>query len=653
MCGIAGIWGPEPERARLEAMVEALRHRGPDDEGLYANSRVALGMARLAVIDLSPAASQPMSNADKTVWIVYNGETYNFRDLRRELEAKGCEFTSNSDTEVVLKLYEHFGDDFLLRLRGMFALAVYDKRGGPGRERLVLARDQLGIKPLLYSHVNGGLVFASEMKALLAGGLISPEMDPIALRMLLTYGSVYQPRTMLKRVKMLPPAHRLIVDQRGERLERYWSLGLNRRAGLRNRPYAELEEEVAQVLEESVRLQMVSDVPLGAFLSGGVDSSLLVALMTQAAGHRIKTFSVGFGDEGSDMDETAEAGRTAKFLGADHTRVVVDGADVAARIEHIAAGLDQPSVDGVNSYFVSLAARRAVTVAISGTGGDELFAGYPWFAQMALYQKEAQKEPFKAAARSLLSAAVNNRFFDRLLLGPKAEAINRARGQAGFIAQYANNYQIFGVMGAARMLPPHLRGPAQAGRSLAADLAALDELPRSSAVERSCALCLRGYTNNQLLRDIDAVSMAHSLEVRVPYLDVPLLDLSLSLPDSAKMGNLDLSLDPITATYRQMGSKKILIDAGRNRGLLPPGIDQQPKRGFAMPFADWLGGPLRDVFQDALSDRAIAERGWLNPQAAASVRERFLAGQLSWAQPWLLMMLELWGRTVLDKAPAK
>ena len=650
MCGICGIWGAKAEQSTVQSMVEALRHRGPDDQGVHLDSGAALGMTRLAVIDLSPAARQPMSNPDGTVWIVYNGEAYNFADLRQELEAKWYAFASNSDTEVVLRLYEHYGDDFLTRLRGMFALAVYDKRGGPGKERLVLARDQLGIKPLLYSQADGALVFASEMKALLASGLISPEIDPVGLRMLLTYGSVYQPRTMLQKVKMLPPAHCLVVDHQGQRLERYWSLGLDRYPDLRHQTYPELEEAVAQALAESVRLQMVSDVPLGAFLSGGVDSSLLVALMTKAAGHRIKTFSVGFGAEGADIDETTEAGHTAEFLGADHTRVMVSDVDVRQRIEHIAASLDQPSVDGVNSYFVSLAARRSVTVAISGTGGDELFAGYPWFAQMALFQKQAQKEPFKALARALIAAVANQRFFDRMLLGPKAEAVNRARGMAGFVTQYANNYQIFGVLGAANLLAPHLRGPAQAGRSLAADLAALDELPKSSAVERSCALCLRGYTSNQLLRDIDAVSMAHSLEVRVPYLDVPLLDLSLSLPDSVKMGDMGRPLDPSMATYRELGSKKILIDAGRRRGLLPDDIDLQRKRGFYMPFDAWLKGAMRDVLEDTLTEAQVRARGWLAPGEVSAVRRRFLAGQISWVQPWLLMMLELWGRTVLDKA---
>src|SRR5437868_10232580 len=286
MCGIAGIWGSD-DREAVAAMVGAMYHRGPDDLGTFFDARVGLGMTRLAIIDTTNRGHQPMQTPDGQIMTVYNGELYNFRYERDLLVKKGCEFRSTSDTEVVLRMYEHYGDDFLLRMRGMFALAIYDKRRGPGNERLLLARDQMGIKPLLYAHIGDRLIFASEIKALLASGLISPQIDPVSLELLLTYGSVYQPRTILRGIKMLLPAHRLIVEGGGERVERYWSLGLDRREGLRLRPYEELVEEMASVLEESVRLQMVSDVPLGAFLSGGVDSSLLVALMArQVTGHR-------------------------------------------------------------------------------------------------------------------------------------------------------------------------------------------------------------------------------------------------------------------------------------------------------------------------------------------------------------------------------
>lgn len=646
MCGICGVWGPDGDRA-VSAMVAAMRHRGPDDSGTYHDASIALGMTRLAIIDVSPAGHQPMCNAEGTVWIVYNGEVYNFQDERRALEAKGYSFASSSDTEVVLRLYEEYGDDFLSRLRGMFALAIYDRRGG--RERLLLARDQFGIKPLLIARAGHRLVFASELKALLTSDLLRRDIDPVALRQLLTFGSVYQPRTILRGVSMMPPAHRLIVEAGQERLERYWSLGIDRHPYLRRAPYEEQVSEVTRVLEESVRLQLVSDVPLGAFLSGGVDSSLLVAMMMRNVAQRVKTFSVGFETEGAAIDESGDAARMAAFLGTDHTTVQVSGKHVRDRIVHIAASLDQPSVDGVNSYFVSLAAHQGVTVAVSGTGGDELFAGYPWFRTMVVDQRRIAARPWNARAKGCLAAVARQPVFDLLLLGRSAALVRMARQCAGFRSRYASCYQIFGAPDTARLLAADLRQQAQAGRAAHFDLDAFDELPEGSAIERVSGLCLRGYTTNQLLRDIDAVSMAHSLEVRVPYLDPVVADVALSLPDSTKLGSPihpDLSGQ---GTYQDLGTKRVLLDVAR--AWLPPDFGDKPKRGFAMPFDRWLRGPLRDVLTDTLSEGTVRTRGLLDVQEATALRDGFLAGHLGWAQPWLLMILELWCREVLDQVP--
>jgi asparagine synthase (glutamine-hydrolysing) len=652
MCGICGMWG-SPDEGAVRAMMVAMRHRGPDDSGLYADEQVSLGMTRLAIIDTSAAGHQPMRNGDGSIWAVYNGETYNFQSERALLEARGHVFLSNSDTEVVLRMYEQYGDDFLNRMRGMFALALYDRRGGPGRERLLLARDHFGIKPLLYARTGGRLVFASEVKALLASGLVEPEVDPVALRLLLTYGSVYQPRTILRGVSMLPPAHRLVVEGGRERVERYWSLSAGRRPELRGRPYEELVAEVSAVLEESVRLQMVSDVPLGAFLSGGVDSSLLVALMARAAGSRVKTFSLGYGDEGRQFDETDEAERTARFLGTDHTRVRVSGADVRDEIHDFARGLDQPSVDGINTYFVSKEARRAVTVAISGNGGDELFVGYRWFISMVRDESRRRARPVEAAARALLAALARRPLLDPLLSsGRVGHVLHRARGLAGFTTVYGNNYQIFGPRGAARLISPELRGAAQSGRSLERDLAALDEVADGSTIQRVSGLCLRGYNSNQLLRDSDAVSMIHSLEVRVPFLDPVVADVALALPDGAKLGGVAGAANGDgPPTYRSTGAKRILFDVGRH--LLPADFDLQPKRGFLMPFNAWLTGPLREVFLDTVTEESVRARGLLNVEGVADVRGAVLrGGRFGWMRPWLLLTLELWCREVLDRAAA-
>ena len=648
MCGIAGIVGSSlPED--ILAMVAAMHHRGPDDSGIYRDGGVALGMTRLAIIDTSAAGHQPMRSRDGLVFIVYNGETYNFRQERAILEARGHGFESRSDTEVVLRMYEAYGDEFLLRLRGMFALAIYDTRRGEGKERLLLARDHLGIKPLLYCRTRGRFLFASEMKAMLASGLVAREVEPEALRLLLTFGSVTQPYTMVKGVKMLLPGYRLIVEGGAERTERFWQLGTGRRAQeIAGLPYPELVSVVRADLEESVRLQMVSDVPLGAFLSGGVDSSLLVALMARNSNLRVKTFSVGFETEGASIDETGDAEKTARFVGTDHTRVVVTGRQVRERIHHIAAALDQPSVDGVNSYFVSLAARQGVTVAISGTGGDELFAGYPWFITMVAGAQRDFEHLWRSRIGMLAASFARLPVFDRLACHERVGGRLQAwRGRYGFVARYVRIYQIFGAYGAAHVLSPAMRSQAAAGREPALDAEEADEIQMAAPLERVTALCLRGYTQNQLLRDIDAVSMAHSLEVRVPFLDPLLADLALSLPREAKLGSLTGVRNPETASYRETGTKRILVDAGE--GLLPPGLDRQPKRGFAMPFDAWLKGPLREVFDDALSGPAVRRRGFFDESVVNRLRKGGLAGAVGWPQPWLLMMTELWCREVLDR----
>jgi asparagine synthase (glutamine-hydrolysing) len=645
VCGICGIFGDAPE-GRVENMVSAMYHRGPDDSGILRDEGVTIGMSRLAIIDTTPTGHQPMSNPDGSIHIVYNGETYNFQSEREFLRKKGYNFTSETDTEVVLRMYEHYGDDFLGRMRGMFALALYDRRKGRGKARLVLARDQIGIKPLLYARAGSRFLFASEIKALLASGLVERKVDPEALRLLLTHGSIPQPLTILAGVRMLLPGHRMIVEEGVERIELYWKLESGRRKDLRDRPYEDLVREVRSSLEESVRLQMISDVPLGAFLSGGVDSSLLVTLMSRISRHKVKTFSVGFGAEGAHMDETDDAERIASFIGTDHRRILVTGEDLRDRIAHIASSLDQPSIDGVNSYFVSMAARQGVTVAISGTGGDELFAGYPWFLSMSSAYEYDRLHPRAAKLKRALGSLCQRSPFDSWMDGPAGIAIERGRSLSGFVSMYARCYQIFGTRGAAKILSPDLRKIVRLGREPALDILG-DELPGAKPVERVTALCLRGYTQNQLLRDIDAVSMANSLEVRVPFLDPALVDLALSLPSTVKLGDPPNRKHPGKGTYRETGAKKILIDAGK--GLLPDGMDLQEKRGFGMPFCSWLNGPLRDVFEDVLSPAAVRERGFFDAGIVQSLKENFQQGRGGWARPWLLMMTELWSREVLDR----
>lgn len=636
MCGICGMIGPGAGQA-VRAMTSALHHRGPDDYGVADFGDASLGMARLAVLDLTAAGHQPMFSPDGQVCLVYNGETYNFRELRIFLEKRGHTFTSQCDTEVILRLYLELGSEFVTRLRGMFALAVLDRRGGPGREKLMLARDPFGIKPLLYYHLGAQIVFSSELKSLLVSSAVPREIDPQSLRLLLTYGSVTQPHTMLRGVAMLPPGHTLTLVGSHVRLHRYFHMesSLPEATML---PYPQQVEALRSVLRESVRLQMVGDVPVGAFLSGGLDSALLCALMLESGATRLNTFSVGFEEEGSDLDESEEALATATHLGVNHHHVLVRGQDVAEEISHIARALDQPSVDGVNAYFVSRSARERVTVALSGTGGDELFAGYPWFGHMADWAR-LQKRGLLRKGRNLLGNALSLPLFDPLAHGPLGHWLEERRSEAEFLGQWAKRHYIFGPTGAARLLAPHLRRPASSGRAMTLDIAHQDELADMSPLCRASALCLRGYTPNQLLRDIDCVSMAHGLEVRVPYLDPHVLGAALSLPEKSKLG-------PGRPEHYSGGLKRILYDVAQP--YLPDNFGARAKRGFCMPFGHWLRGPLKDIFEDTLSPASVASAGLLEPDAVVAVRQAFQTERIMWMKPWLLMMTELWRREVLN-----
>lgn len=636
MCGIAGIYS-QPDANSIRQMVAAMHHRGPDDSGLYLDHKVALAQARLAIIDTTTGGHQPMASQDGLIQIVYNGEVYNFRSERSLLEARGHQFKTESDTEVVLKLYEEFGESFLQHLRGIFALAIYDKREGPGKEKLLLARDQFGVKPLLYFEINGTFIFASELKALLASGLVQRQIDSESLQQLLSLGSIYQPNTLVEGVKALPPAHFMVVDRNGPKLQRYWSYGLDRVAGLRQLPYLEQVEQFRIALTESVKLQMVADVPVGAFLSGGVDSSLIVALMARETGGHVKTYSVGFEEGAGAPDESLEAEAIARYLGTDHTRVLVTANDMVIHLEHFVSGLDQPSVDGLNSYFVSHAASQGVTVSLSGTGGDELFLGYPWFANVQNSFTDAYPVPGISFARRL---ARRLPFINRRARHNHSIDVDTA----AFCETFGRQYHCFGPVVAHDFLSSARRRNVRP-RSFADDLMPSDELAGGGLLDRASVLCLNGYTRNQLLRDIDACSMAHSLEVRVPFLDVGLMDFALSLPVSSKLMMSNRTLDP-AASYAESGVKRIVCDAAKK--YLPQDFfSVRAKKGFALPYADWLKGPLAEVLADTLSLESVTNAGLFDPSSVVRVRQDFLEGRRPWSHAWLFMVTELWRRQVL------
>jgi asparagine synthase (glutamine-hydrolysing) len=635
MCGIAGIFGSS-DIAGVEAMVASMRHRGPDDNGRYNDERITLGHTRLSIIDLTSSGHQPMFNRAGTICIVFNGEIYNYREERQKLAQSGWNFGSTSDTEVLLALYEREGDAFLSRLRGIFAFAIYDRRRGPGRERLLLARDQFGVKPLIYAESPKLLVFASELKAILASGHVDRALDRDALRTLLTFGSVAQPLTLISGVRQLPAAYKLVADENGTRLSPYWSFGVDRVSGLRTSPYPAIREHVRDAIVQSVEMQMVADVKVGAFLSGGVDSSLIVALMARQTGARIKTYSVGFDPGANAEDETEDAAEIAALLGTDHTRVVIGEREAADHLVRFVVGLDQPSVDGMNSYFVSRWTGQNVKVALSGTGGDELFAGYPWFAGMIPgFDDRSMHNP--PPSRGRLARLMHTLGIS----APPLPTLNDAY-TSEFLESYGRLYHCFGPETSAELLS--LPGGAV---PMSADLLPLDQLPRGDVLDRVGALCLNGYTRNQLLRDIDATAMTSSLEVRVPFLDTVIADIAFSLPRNAKIAPGRTPLAP-GANYDESGVKRVLVDVARE--FLPPSFfSRRGKRGFSLPFGDWLHGTLRPMLDDTLASDVVRRRGLFDPAAVGTIKQQFLNGHRPWNGPWLLMILELWMREVFDQ----
>ncbi|MBU1082992.1 asparagine synthase (glutamine-hydrolyzing) [Patescibacteria group bacterium] len=640
MCGICGIVGTVPsQEARTTIMLDTIRHRGPDDFGIWTGNKATLGVSRLAIIDLSASGHQPMSNEDQSIWIAYNGEIYNFLQERDQLKKRGYVFNSQTDTEVILAMYQCYGDDFVKRLRGMFAIAIYDQRAGDGKEKLILVRDQLGVKPLMYAEINGNLIFASELKAMLASDLFERKLDPLALTKLLAYGSIPEPLTAISPIKMLLPAHRLTWEAGQIKIDRYWQFNLTAENELAKLSYPELVRLTRQKLEQTVADQMISDVPLGVFLSGGVDSAALASIAAKNSPHKIKTFSVGFGGEGADLDETNRAQKIADHIKTDHARIVVTGEDVAKQIDVLISALDQPSVDGVNAYLISKAAKTNVTVALSGLGGDEIFAGYPWFVNLLNYQK---KNLGRLAHWNyqLIAKLANIHLFDRWSLGVGSRIISKLRGLDSFEHKFVREYQVFGPEGARLILNPEIFQSLPSNNFQLAD-----QLPAGTTIQRTSALILRTYTQNQLLRDADAVSMANSLELRVPFLDSGLVNFVLALPDNTKL-KINSSLSP-NGTYRQTGAKRILIDVVKD--LLPANFDKQTKKGFSIPMSSWLKGPLRAIMDNSLSTESIKKRGFFSPTEVEKLKQRFLSGRLHWSPIWLLMVIELWCRETLDQ----
>lgn len=619
MCGICGVCaagsGDPGLLGRATArMTAALTHRGPDDEGTWTDPAglVSLGNRRLAIIDLSAAGHQPMVDAGGRIALTYNGMIYNFQELRQDLVATGYEFRGHSDTEVILALYLREGVAMCRRLRGMFALALWDGRS----QTLVLARDRLGIKPLYFANLDGRWIFASEIRALRASGLVSARISRTALAAFLRLGSVPGPMTILEGVHELPPAAVLTVQIGGRgSVERYWdvpgpsSVGLGADAAV---------DELRTRLADSVSRHLISDVPFGVFLSGGVDSGAIVATMRQAGHERIRTFSITFPE--SQLDEGPDAARVAARYETDHTAVEVRGGEVAGDLDRVIAAMDQPTVDGLNTYYVSRITRESGTiVALSGLGGDELFCGYPSFRQVPRLLAWQHAAARLGPARPVLAAAL------AALPSPRSAKLREGLLETATLrTAYLAVRGLFSRAELAGLLAPGPLRDAALQLDAAAALGALSPPLPEEPVAAIGMLELRGYMHNQLLRDTDVMSMTHSLEVRVPFLDHPLVEFAARLPGGLRASG-----------HRP---KWLLLRALGDR--LPPEAGQA-KRGFTFPMGEWLRGPLRPRVDDALR----GGEGIFRTDAVAALRASVEAGRAHWSRLWAAVVLVLWLRT--------
>ena len=627
MCGICGVIykdGTKADMGRLKAANDLIAHRGPDDEGFYTDGPVGLAMRRLAIIDLK-TGHQPISYADDSLWIVFNGEIYNFQALRQELVGRGHQFKTQSDTEVILALYAEMGNACVTRLRGMFALAIWDKK----RKRLFLARDRVGKKPLVYAEQPGFLAFASELRCLFAFGDISREMDPSALDEYLSLQYIPSPQTIYKKIKKLPPGHTLTYENGLTRVERYWDLPLGQKPATTD--VEEAKHLIREKLEESVRLRLISEVPLGAFLSGGVDSSIIVALMSRMSERPVKTFSIGF-DE-AEFSELQYAKQVAELYRCDHTEFVVKP-DMADVLPKLAWHYGEPYADAsaLPSYYVARETRRYVTVALNGDGGDENFGGYVrYFAMKAARYYDALPLPLRAMmqfgtrflpeSQAPFGTAWRAKRFLRSALF--ADVPRRYLKMAGFFSEQDKE----GLYSAEFL--DRLNGHAAAAQPYIAE--AFARASREDFVNQMLYVDFKTYLPECLMTKIDIATMANSLEGRSPFLDHEFIELVYRMPGEWKLKGLK-------------GHKWILKEAFRD--LLPPEISKRPKMGFGVPIGTWFRGPLKSFAHEHILGREALSRGYFSEKAVRLLWDQHQSGARDHSyRLWAILMLELWQKT--------
>jgi asparagine synthase (glutamine-hydrolysing) len=647
MCGISGLANCG-DREILARMTAIQAHRGPDDSGFWEQrfsdgSYFALGSRRLAILDLSPDGHMPMSNPQRTLWITYNGEIYNFRDLRQELAAKGHRFVSESDTEVLLHLYEEDGPDCVKRLNGMFAFAICDLRSDT--PSLFVARDHFGVKPFYYAHRGDRFAFASEIKALLQVPGINAELDPEALHQYLTFLWVPDPGTMFRGIQKLPAGHYGVFRDGQLKLAKYWDLSFPSADASYPKSEDELAEEIRDRFRCSVESQMISDVPIGAFLSAGLDSSSIVAMMAQASRQPVRTYTITFPDKyrvgENALDDPEVATRLARRLGCENQRIVVEP-DVADLLPRLAWHMDEPTADPaiIPAYLVCREARKQATVLLSGVGGDELFAGYR--KHSAHYWAQAYQH-VPAAARGLIAKAVAGlpnfrgtsvkgsvRLMKKMTRSASLSPVERFMMNCTYLdaAQKTSLYapafgrEIFGSDPTAR----HRGGFA--------------EVEGADFLNQMLYLDTKIFMASLNLNYNDKMSMASSVEVRVPFLDRELAEfVAWNVPPRLKLKGL---FRPTTKYIFRKAMKDVL----------PREVLSQPKAGFAAPIDYWLANDLKEMTDDLLSESRIRERGLFRPEAVRGFVDQHRRGTQDWStQIWQFLTLELWMQTFLDGGP--
>jgi asparagine synthase (glutamine-hydrolysing) len=606
-------------------MASVINHRGPDDEGIYVKNNVGLAHKRLSILDLSPAGHQPMNNEDGSIWIVFNGEIYNFLDLREELQKKGHTFRSRTDTETIIHLYEEKGVECVHDLRGMFAFAIWDEN----KKRLFCARDRAGKKPFVYAHTEDGLVFASEIKSLLKDPALKRNLDYSAIHHYLTYQYVPSPLSIFKDIKKLPPAHVLIYEGGDLTIKRYWSLSYQKKLHLSS--VGEYGEQFRDLFQEAVKIRLSSDVPLGAFLSGGIDSSLVVAVMSRLMNQPVKTFSIGFEEEG--YDEVAFARIIAEKYETDHHEFTVKP-DAVSILPQLVWHYNEPFADSsaIPTYYVSKMTRDFVTVALNGDGGDESFAGYERYVADKLADYYRRVPPFirEGIIRRVVDTlphSINRRnFFRRLKRFVKGISEPPERRYVRWICFFDNEMK-------GDLYTPSFK---DLNRELdSADLTVkwYERADAEQFLDRTLFVDVMSYLPEDLLVKVDIASMAHSLEARSPFLDHKVMEFAALLPPNLKL--------------RGMETKFLLKDTLSD--IVPQEILQRKKMGFGVPLDVWFRNDLKEMAYDVLLDQKSIERGYFRKEYVLQMLDDHVSKRYDHSyRIWALLFLELWHRMFID-----